>query len=400
MKRKLILLSLFLIALLFVSGCWNRRELNDLAITVGMGIDKSGENYRVSTQVVIPSQVAGKKGGIQTPVTMYKETGESLLEAIRKMTTASPRKIYASHLRVLVLGESLAREGIGDALDLLSRDQELRTDFFIVIAKKTTAEKTLKILTQLEKIPSVNMFASLETSEKSWAPTTTITLDQLIAELLSEGKHPVLTGIQVIGSQEIGETSENLDQIDPSAKVKYSGLAVFKKDKLIGWLNEEESKAYTYINDEIKSTVGVITCPEGGKLSLEMMHSKTTVKGSVTGNQPTINIGIRAQMNIAEVQCSVDLTKTETIAELEKLSNQKLEGFIEASIKKVQRKYKVDIFGFGDIIHRTHPKAWKKLKKDWDQNFTKMPVTVKVDSRIRHLGAVSSSLLKDMEKKE
>lgn len=400
MKRKLILLILIIMPLLFVSGCWNRRELNDLAITVGMGIDKSGENYRVSAQVVIPGQVAGKKGDNQTPVTMYKETGKSLLEAIRKMTTSSPRKIYASHLRVLVIGESLAREGIGNALDLLSRDQELRTDFFIVIAKKTTAENTLKILTQLEKIPSVNMFASLETSEKAWAPTTTITLDQLIAELLSDGKHPVLTGIQVIGSQKIGETNENLDQIDPSAKVKYSGLAVFKKDKLIGWLNEAESKAYTYINNEIKSTVGVIACPEGGNLTLEMLRSKTTIKSSVTGTQPTIEISIRAQMNIAEVQCTADLTKTETIAELEKLSNQKMERFIESSIKKVQKKYKVDIFGFGEVIHRSHPKAWRKLKKDWDQTFADMPVTVKADSRIRQLGAVSSSFLKDMEKRE
>ncbi|MFX3633940.1 MAG: Ger(x)C family spore germination protein [Candidatus Pristimantibacillus sp.] len=400
MKRKLILLILFILPLLFVSGCWNRKELNDLAITVGMGIDKSGENYQVSVQVVIPGQVAGKTAGHQTPVTMYKETGKSLFEAIRKMTTASPRKIYVSHLRVLVLGESLAREGIGDVLDLLSRDQELRTDFFIVVAKKTTAENTLKILTQLEKIPTVNMFASLETSEKAWAPTTTITLDQLIAELLSDGKHPVLTGIQVIGNQKIGETNENLDEIDPSAKVKYSGLAVFKKDKLIGWLNEVESKAYTYINNKIKSTVGVIACPGGGNLTLETIRSQTSIKSKVTDNQPTIEISVRAQMNIAEVQCTVDLTKTKTIAELEELSNQKMERIIESSIKKVQKKYKVDIFGFGEVIHRSHPKAWKKLKKDWDETFVDMPVTVKADSRIRQLGAVSSSFLKDMEKKE
>lgn len=104
--------------------------MNDLAITVGLGIDKIGDQYQVSAQVVLPSQIAGSKGGSpQSPVNLYKATGSTVYEAVRKITTLSPRKIYIAHLRILVLGEDLAKEGISPVLDLLARDTEVRNDF-------------------------------------------------------------------------------------------------------------------------------------------------------------------------------------------------------------------------------------------------------------------------------
>lgn len=400
MKRKRCLLCLIVISLIFVTGCWKGRELNELAIAVALGIDKVGNQYKVSVQVVEPTEVAGKKGGDKTPVTTYQITANTIFEAIRKMTTVNPRKIYPSHLRIVVLGESLAKEGIGQALDLLSRDEEIRTDFFIVVSKHTTAENTLKVLTKLETIPAVSLFSTLQTSEKQWAPTTTVTLDQLITTLVSDGRDPVLTGLVVLGDEQIGQEKRNMEKVLTPTTLQYSGLAVFKKDKLIGWLNETESKAYNYISDEIKSTVGFVTCPQGGKITFEVIRSKTKVKGSVKDGQPQIDIEVRLEINIGEVQCSIDLLETKNIAEVEMLANSKVEGFIDAAVKKVQKKYKVDIFGFGDVIHRSNPKEWRKLKKNWDHTFETMPVNVKVNHKIRHLGTVSNSFLEQMRKEE
>src|SRR4051794_14201842 len=131
---------LLAVALLFpLTGCWDKRELNELAISVALGIDKVDGQYQVTAQVVQPGEVAAKKGGNggSAPVTMYQEKGVTTFEAIRKMTTISPRKIYAAHLRIVVFSEELAREGIGEALDLLSRDYELRTDYYLLVAKGT-----------------------------------------------------------------------------------------------------------------------------------------------------------------------------------------------------------------------------------------------------------------------
>lgn len=399
MKRRALLLCMVILLQLFVTGCWSRRELNDLAIAVGIGIDKIGDQYQVSAQVVLPSQIAGSKGGSpQSPVNLYKATGNTVYEALRKITTLSPRKIYISHLRILVLGEDLAKEGISSVLDFMSRDTDTRNDYFIVVAKDAKAEDTLKILTSLEKIPAVRLFSSLETSEKQWAPTSTVTLGTLITELVSKGKDPVLTGVVINGSVDVGQTQKNVETVDSPTELKYSGLAVFKEDKLIGWLNPEESKVYNYLTNKVKSTVFYIHCPEGKKVSLDVFEARSKIKGSMHNDKPEISIEQHIESDIGEVQCrKLDLTNPKTITELEQIANQKVVHLFETTIKKVQQEYKSDIFGFGEVIHRSDPQAWKKLKDNWDQTFINLPVSVKTDIKIRQLGKVTNSFLEEMK---
>lgn len=397
MNRRGLLLVLLVLMQISLTGCWSRRELNDLSIAVGLAIDKIDDQYQVSVQVVEPGQVTGKKGSSMAPVTMYQATGDTVLEALRRMTTISPRRMYLAHLRIVVLGETLAEEGIRDAIDFISREPETRNDFFIVVAKGTKAGDTLKILTNIETVPAIRLYSTLKTAGKKWAPTTTVTLSTLISDLVSEGKHPVLTGLEIEGDVNVGQTPKNTETVKSPTELKYSGLAVFDKDKLIGWLNEDEGKAYNYINNTIEGTVGNVACPEGGIITLKVIRSTTRVKGSVVNEIPRIAIEVKVDSNISEVQCHLDLSKIETITEFEKLANRKLEELVESTVKRVQEDYKVDIFGFGEVIHRSNPKAWKKLSKNWDQTFTNIPVEVKFNNKLHQSGKVLNSFLEEMK---
>jgi spore germination protein KC len=62
MKRILIILPI-LILILLLSGCWDRREVNDIAIILGAAIDKEdNENIELSVQVFIPKALSGGGG--------------------------------------------------------------------------------------------------------------------------------------------------------------------------------------------------------------------------------------------------------------------------------------------------------------------------------------------------
>ncbi|MGM0865216.1 MAG: Ger(x)C family spore germination protein [Bacillota bacterium] len=396
MKRIISYFVIIFLLLTLLTGCWNRRELNELAITVAMAIDKSDGEYVVTTQVVNPNQVAAKQGGDKSPVTLYQEKGDTIFEAIRRMTTVTARKLYFPHLRMIVISEELAENGVGETLDFLSRDHEVRTDFYIVIAKDTKAENVLKVTTGLEDIPANKMFTALETSQGAWAPTMSVTLDKLISEIASEGIHPLLTGIHIIGeNRNIGKTMENVQKIKPDVTLKYGGLAVFKEDKLIGWLNESESKAFNYVQGNVASTIGEVPCPEGkGKVAVEVIRSKADLKAKVENESPKGTIEIKVEGNIGDVQCKkLDLTKTKTIDDLEKQSNKVLKKILESTITTAKEEFKVDIFGFGEAIHRSDPDYWKKAKNDWDEKFTDMPIEVKADVQIRRLGTIGNSPL-------
>ncbi|MEW9669858.1 Ger(x)C family spore germination protein [Ammoniphilus sp. 3BR4] len=382
-----------------LTGCWNRRELNELAIVTAFAFDKLGDQYVVTAQVVNPGEVASQKGGTGgTPVSVYQEKAGTVFEAIRKMTTVAPRKLYGAHLRMLIIGEELAKEGIGETLDLFSREAEIRTDFYIVVSKGIQAKEILKVLTPMENIPANKMFSSLESSEKAWAPTISITLDELISNMVSEGKHPMLTGIYIKGEQGLGESKQNIEQIDSPAKLTYAGLAAFKKDKLMGWLNETESKGFSFIDDKVQSTIVAFPCPKGGKLGVEIIRSKTHVEGKVKQGKPEIDVKVRSEANVGDVECKdLDLTKTQTIYDLETRTEKEIQDQIEAVINKAQKKYKADIFGFGEAIHRADPPYWKKKKKNWDQTFSDLPVNVKVEVKIRRIGTVNNSFLKELK---
>lgn len=399
MLRKVLFLVLGVVSVSSLTACWSRSEMNDLAVAVGMGIDKVGDQFRVSVQVVVPGEVAAKKGRGSSPVMLIKTEADTIMEASRRLTTVSPRKIYFSHLRVFVLGESLAREGMGKTLDFLSRDHEFRNDFYILVAREGSAENTLKIMTTLEQIPATYLFTSLESSEKNWSPSTTVTLDELITTLISSGKQPVLTGLAVIGNPELGNSRKNTEQIESPGRLKISGLAVFKKDKLLGWLNENESRGYNFILDNVNSSVGRERCPDGGNAAIEIIRSKTDMKGLVSRGVPRIEIHVRVNANVGEVECrKLDLTRVNTFRELEKTAAHTIESRMESVIEKAQTVYKSDIFGFGGAIRRSNPKAWNTLKEDWnDRHFVRLPVKIRVDVKLRHSGTVSDSFLTKMK---
>jgi len=398
LQRKILSIMISLLLLLSLTGCWSRRELNDLAIVLALGVDKAGDQFEVSVQVVGPKEVSAKGGGGQTsPVVTYHAIGETVIEAIRRMSTITARKTYYSHIRMLILGEELTKSGIKDVLDIMSRDHEFRTDFYVAVAKDTTARKILGFFTPLEMVPATNMFNSLESSQKNWAPTMEVHLDELIDALTTRGKNPTLTGIRIHGDAEFGKTKENAKRIDPPAVLELSGIGVFRKDKLMGWLDESESIGFNYLMDQVKSTINVIRCPKGGKVATEVINSHAKVTGHVVNGEPEIRVKIELDQNVADVGCNLDLTKQQTMHDLDQRTSKNVADRVKKVIQTAQEKFKVDMFGFGDTISRDQPKAWKKYESRWESYFPRMNVTVAVKVKTRRLGTVSNSFLQEIK---
>ncbi|MDF2660010.1 MAG: gerBC 3 [Paenibacillus sp.] len=399
MKRITATFAISLLAIALLSGCWNRRELNDLSIALGVGIDKQGETYRISIQIVNPQEIAARKGGgDNSPVTIYEETGKTMFEIFRRMTTHTPRKIYMSHLRMLIISEEVAKEGIQNILDVFARDHEMRTDFYVIVARDTEAKQVLSILQPLEKVPANFLYKTLQTSESVWAPTVGVFLDELMTDLMATGKEATLTGVRVMGDAEGGITVDNLKTTRTNAFLKYSTIGVFRKDKLVGWLNEEESKGYNYIVNRVKSTVGVLPCPGGGQMDVEVIRTKTKLSGKVVDGQPEITLDIRIDQNVAEVACNIDISDLDTINRMDREGEKKIKSIVEKTVQRAQKKYKSDIFGFGEAIRRSDPKEWERLQEDWEKIFPKVPVQYNIQVTTLRTGTQSNSFINKMKR--
>jgi len=387
-----------MILTIFLSGCWSKRELNELAIVAALGIDKVDNEFDITVQVVIPGEISSKQPTSgRSPVITYHSKGATVFEAIRKMTTVTARKLYFSHLQIVVLGDELAKEGMGKPLDLISRDHEFRNDFDVIVAHDATAEEVLNVLTPIEKVPANKMLNSLRTSEKSWGTTQSIKIDELISTLNNKETSVVMSAIEIHGDKSVGMAQTNVKKSKSTAILKYAGLAVFKEDKYIGLLTEDESRSLGFLKDKIESTIEIIACPKEGNLSTEITHSKTKIKGKFENGSPKINVSIDVNQNVGEVECDIDLTKEKSLHYVNKKTAELIKKRIEKTISTVQQSYRVDIFGFGEALHRTNPKEWKKIKKDWLTIFQELPVKVEVHVNTQGLGTMENSLVNKPE---
>ncbi|OMF90367.1 Ger(x)C family spore germination protein [Paenibacillus sp. FSL R7-0337] len=399
-QQAVCLLLFFSLAVL--PGCWSRKELNELAVVMAMGIDAAPEGYAVSAQVLNSGEARSTKGaaGKSLPVLTYKAVGQTVPDALQHMLSTAPRTLYLSHIRVLVLGEKLARQGVSDILDFITRNHQLRSDFFLVVAKNSQASDILEINTPFEQIPASSLYSSILVSHKNWAATGKVTLQQFILELERGGSNPIMSGVRLNGDVSEGGTIKNIESIVPKTQIVQAGIAVFKKDRLVGWLNESSSKTLNYTLNEVDSSNGIVSCPDGGKVGFIITRSESRILPRLnSAGEPEFTLSIHAESDLTTVNGTLDLTKPANIALIETRIENKFINNMEGNIQSVQQDYSSDIFGFGEALHRKYPRVWKKYRDGWDDHFKHVKVRIACKLQIRRIGSIVQPQRREMELK-
>lgn len=101
-----------------LSGCWNRRELDELGIVMGMGVDrqeKSGK-VQITEQIVKPGEIKTSKkeggGGGGEAFWNIVYSGDTVFSTLRGITSISNRKMFSPHNQVLIFGLSAVEGGV------------------------------------------------------------------------------------------------------------------------------------------------------------------------------------------------------------------------------------------------------------------------------------------------
>lgn len=403
MQRYAWLTVILCASLAILPGCWSKKELNELAVVMALGVDLQEDGgYVVSAQVMNPSEVGSQQSGSSgnSPAVTYSAVGKTIPDALQRMLNVTPRMLYLSHMRVLVFGEEMARQGISDVLDYISRNHELRTDFYLLVAKGMDAAEILQVVTPFEHIPSNSLYSSILISNKEWAAMGKITLQQFITELDQSGSNPIMSGVELHGDPKTGNKLNNVKKIKPDTMLENAGLAVFVKDRLVGWVGEAGSKATNYVLNEVEMTSGYVPCPGGGIIGVEITSARSKLEVHLDKEErPQFVVRLKAEANLDAAQCSADLSKVESIEQISRNLEHKLTSLLEGGIHEVQQKYGADIFGFGEALHRKYPKVWEKYRERWEDSFRSMKVQVYADAEIRRIGSIVQPARREMERR-
>ena len=384
MKRNMILL---IGISLFLTGCWDQRELSTITIVTGMAIDK-GKNgkFKLTIESINETELYDQTATGNSPSVLFSLEGETIAELAYKMNIGFSKNVLYSHMRTLVVSKAIAESGMMEFLDTFERSRELRDDFDVILAKEGEAADILQVVYTFQKSSSLKIMSQLEAATKGWGSTPNVKVKDLISALTSPGRQPVMTAVRIQGNPKKGESVDNMKKTHPEAIVVIDSMALFKGDKLVGFLSVEDTRNYLWTQNQIENTSISVPCGENRFASLRITDSKTKVMGRMKNGKPKIEVDIVMEGSIYGSTCKGHMDDPKTYKKLDELTNQYVREKVSKTIQTVQEDYGVDIFGFGEVVYRQDYKQFKKVQDHWDEAFNEAEIEVSVNTLIRRAG--------------
>ncbi|NTU27431.1 Ger(x)C family spore germination protein [Bacillus tequilensis] len=353
--------ALFLVCM-FLAGCWDRTEINDIAFVVSSAIDKKKDQYRIAMQIPLVGQLGGQTGGgggTAGSETWYVDSasGTTIREANNKLQTSLSRTINTSHRRTVVIGEAMAREGVAPVFDILSRNPQNRLTVLILISQGE-ARDILNTDVQLEQFPA-EMIRELAIM----ASKRPVFLSRFMSDLLEKGSDPYAPVITGSKTKPGGKGKSNL---------KIDGLAIFKKDKLVDIFKDDHMTAAQILLNQARQPEFILDLPnQMGKASIQLQQSKASFHAAEKNGKLSMTIEVRAKGIIMENQSTYETRENDQFYIIQKALNRAVKENVISTVHRLQ-KLEADPAGFQDQTIRSmdtknlQEMKWEKVYKDME----------------------------------
>lgn len=392
------IIAVFLIiavTLLSLTGCWDRKELNELGIVVAVAIDKSNDtgNFLLTSQVVRPSALKKQQGGGGNEPTyeIVVTKGRTIYGAIRNTVKEFDRRSFFSHIKVIVVSEAIARESMAEIIDFISRTHEIRKISWLMVSRGVEAGKVLGIKHGIENVQATYMEGIIKRQEVNLETTTSHVID-FIQKMTGEGDNPITGVFDAVSAKEVqqGGTGTEIREA-----LVLSGTAVYRKDKLVGFLNNQDTIGLNLVTGVSKN--GIIEVPalknKNKKISIEIKKVESKIKSTITDGKVHINVKIKLSGNITEVEDATDVSDPGIIDSINREFGDLIKKNAETTVRKVQKELQTDVLGFGKVFQKDNPEEWESyVKGQWDALFPDIVCTISVDSSVKLTGLLIKPL--------
>ncbi|MEW8957145.1 hypothetical protein, partial [Clostridium sp.] len=201
MKKLKILIPLIL--MFSLSSCYDRDPIEKLTVVSGAGYDVIGTEYVNSIEYLI------FKGNKVVNREVMNSSGETLYESRNRFSLKTSKEYLMGNIRIYVIGENRAREGIKDLIDVFIRDYERRLTPVLVLCEGS-ADKMLKLTPRSSTTMAEVLEGLLETSANSYFFNHKAQLKDIIYMYFQEGRRMIIPCLRQVED-----------------RVEVSGLGVF-----------------------------------------------------------------------------------------------------------------------------------------------------------------------------
>ncbi|MFC5702541.1 Ger(x)C family spore germination protein [Cohnella faecalis] len=338
--------------LLGITGCWSKEELNDRTFAMAMMVDLTDEGKtELSMLFYLPNRLStgvSASNSLQKPFSLISRTGRNVAEALDNIQHELPRRITWGPMRIVIVGDRYASNGLRPLLDFLVRVSyiRLRTNLFYVSGE---AKEVGALAPVFERFPSEVI---REFSHMGILPEV-ILKDLLYSEWngLSDAYLPELRMRQ---GPVITEKMEGQKWI-------VSGRAALIKDGTkAAMFSDRGTRGIQWLADDKPQMIVTVPSPSDGKLiSVLVQDTERKVSAERKGDEMIVRIGLRASGRLLSTESELDVTKADSIKLIQRAVSEEIKDQMEEAVA-LARDNQADPFQWSEIAEYRFPSLWKE----------------------------------------
>ena len=355
--------------LMLLSGCYDYKETDDMAIVSGLHVAQGGEKtYKLTFEIV------GTKSEGGTKATVAVREGDTIAEAIDNATALSGKRLYFGHAQVLAVDFALAKEGIADILDYFTRQNDMRLTMNVMVTKDIEGADFFKGEDgEVRSFVIADMLSANE--ERAITPDTQ--LYTFVADSFERGKDSFLPVVNM----------------GNNGNIKADSTALFEDARLTGQLDEDDTK-YLMMLDNIGDRGGFILERDGGKpVSFEIRSRKAKIQPYFEGGRLVCDVELEAQFGILELTGTRGILGREKLDEIENELEKYVTQQLHSTLDEMSRNNTADPLGIERSLIRKQPElkdflggSFPQLYKDAHFNVTTKISVIDSGRTLRKLG--------------
>lgn len=361
----------------------NKFLLGILIIAISYAFFKIGNKYVPIERLLVPSAIGydmvktGNKILYEASASVYNYPDEnvstkflsgkagSLPETRETKQLQTNGKFLLGLERAVVIGEDAARFGIKELIDSLFSSRTVNDTAYVVVCKGM-ARDMVQEKVEGSHGPGEYISQLIEHLEDFNFTPNNYRLIDVFVRSDSEGRNLVLPYL---------EYKDNIFQM--------TGLAVFSKDKMVRYLNIEETKLLNFLRES--NVRGIVTVSKDvGRYANFYGDLKRTVKCYKNGDKFTFDIKLDLKGELISnnyydnVAINLEITK-----KIEEDLKNTIEEECKEFIRKMQNEYKIDClelgrYGVAMVGHDTGI--------DWDKAVSNADIRVTAKVKITEIG--------------
>ena len=394
-KIKLDKVIVCIICVLFLTGCYDKEEIDNITYVIAMGIDKGEkENIKITMQYFTINEKSDDKAGNEETTSISLETS-SILNGINMINNSIDRKLSFSHTKLIVISEELSKDGnLTALLKPIQNLKEFRPNVYIAVSKQE-ANKYLKAIEKLKK-PNIARYYELMFSSYQYSGYyLTTTKEDFYYKMGDEDISAIAPYVAINNQKEKDKKDDEfvageIPEKGKETNVQIMGLAVFNNDKMVDFLTGKEVMHYLMSLGEFKRGIYTIEDPlkKDRFINIRLRQSKKPTVEIDIKNEPKIKLGIQLNCDYIYFESDVNYNNKQKNAILVNHIERTIEQNIKKLLYKTSKEMDGDICLFAKFARKNFLN-WKEWKKyNWKNNYKDSKFDVKVKLKIKMTGMI------------